>query len=576
MAALHALPWPAYCVAHAISNVTGSDLSATDVPMPQQIVTTLHHAGADWIVPRWQRDASALRRQVTIHQSTTPVHSHGSAQGHGTQLASEELSHRLSSLDSIRLGSNNPAARVSSISQQPDNINSDLLVDAYYKFFHKFHPFLVPQGHFASLCQDPGRETSLKPLIAIMRLVGNVYIAQEWSVQLKEHVESCFSEANPACATMVQCRLLYSVALFWYNHKVEAKQQMDLAVRLALDLEIFQQEFARAHGAEDPVLIESWRRTRWELYIIDAYYAGTLGTLNFTVVDIDATVELPCEEWEYESGNIPQSKTLENFDCREFTFENTSFSSFTYLISAVRCAALAISTAPKASSREDSTHIIQNADSVIEGWSLLLPQDRKQVMTKAGEIDELLFQAHLLINRTTPESSKPELINVHTIRVLRSVEAQIRLLALPVRPFRHTPFVTCMTSEGTLALLSACTFLLKGKELAIARDQIRMTIGCLKTLGKIWPRTARNVQEIQTIARHVLRLEPKTTSISKPANFSSASSLPASETRLSSQTEPPAGENDVFSSFGSMDDVCGWYSLEDLGPHFAEWIGNRQ
>ncbi|GJC82695.1 hypothetical protein ColLi_05533 [Colletotrichum liriopes] len=135
-----------------------------------------------------------------------------------------------------------------------------------------------------------------------MRLVGNIYIAQEWSAQLKEHVESCFSEANQAHPTMVQCRLLYSVALFWYSYKVEAKQQMDLAVRLALDLEMFQQGFARAHGAEDPVLIESWRRTWWELYIIDAYYAGTLGTLSFTVVDIDATVELPCEEWEYETG----------------------------------------------------------------------------------------------------------------------------------------------------------------------------------------------------------------------------------------------------------------------------------
>lgn len=36
------------------------------------------------------------------------------------------------------------------------------------------------------------------------------------------------------------------------------------------------------------------------LYIVDAYYAGTLGTMNFAVVDIDATVDLPCEEREYE------------------------------------------------------------------------------------------------------------------------------------------------------------------------------------------------------------------------------------------------------------------------------------
>lgn len=42
--------------------------------------------------------------------------------------------------------------------------------------------------------------------------------------------------------------------------------------------------------------------------------------------------------------------------------------------------------------------MIQSADSIIDGWSLLLPKHRKQVMTKAGEIDELMFQAQLVIH----------------------------------------------------------------------------------------------------------------------------------------------------------------------------------
>lgn len=42
--------------------------------------------------------------------------------------------------------------------------------------------------------------------------------------------------------------------------------------------------------------------------------------------------------------------------------------------------------------------MIQSADSIIDGWSLLLPRDRKQIMTKAGDIDELMFQAYLLIH----------------------------------------------------------------------------------------------------------------------------------------------------------------------------------
>lgn len=41
---------------------------------------------------------------------------------------------------------------------------------------------------------------------------------------------------------------------------------------------------------------------------------------------------------------------------------------------------------------------MQAADSVLDGWRLLLPENRKQVMTKTGEIDELMFQAHLLVH----------------------------------------------------------------------------------------------------------------------------------------------------------------------------------
>ena len=43
-------------------------------------------------------------------------------------------------------------------------------------------------------------------------------------------------------------------------------------------------------------------------------------------------------------------------------------------------------------------HVIQAADCGLDGWRLLLPQDRKQVMSETGEIDELMFQAHLLIH----------------------------------------------------------------------------------------------------------------------------------------------------------------------------------
>jgi hypothetical protein len=46
------------------------------------------------------------------------------------------------------------------------------------------------------------------------------------------------------------------------------------------------------------------------LSIVDTYYVGTLKTMQFRVLDIKATVELPCEESEYELGVCTVNITL--------------------------------------------------------------------------------------------------------------------------------------------------------------------------------------------------------------------------------------------------------------------------
>ncbi|KAH6683564.1 C6 zinc finger protein [Plectosphaerella plurivora] len=505
-----------------------------------------------------------------------------------------------------RRGGLNRAALAERRKRLAANADSNALIDAYYTYFHPLHPFIVPRNYFARLEVDAAGSPAIKALTAVMRLIGNIYIEQSWSVELNDQVQACLPQANQDSPFMVQARLLYSVVLFWNGRQTEAKEELGLATNLALELGIQRQDYADAHSKGDPVLAESWRRTWWSLYIISAYYAGTLGTMNFTVMAVEATVDLPCEESEYETGEIPEPKTVEDFENREFASEEVSFSSFAYLIGAVKCAALAVSIAPRVLSNQDSPRIIQEADSIIDAWSLLLPTDRTQVMNKAGQIDELLFQAHLLIHVATiglhrplsslrfnpvedvsscarehpPETPRPELADVHTVRVLRSVEAQIRLLALPSRPFHHTPFTTCMISEGSLALLSACNFLLEGRELAVARDQIRLIIGCLKALGDLWPRTAKNVREIQTIARHVLGLGGRKTDNSSSGTPVSGRvpSLSASQGSVGSMAEPVSDETSEVPPFDpmSMNDVCGWYSMEDFGPQFAEWISNEQ
>ncbi|KAM3555558.1 hypothetical protein MY1884_005543 [Beauveria asiatica] len=428
---------------------------------------------------------------------------------------------------------------------------------------------VLPRLHLATFLDKLSWRRRLEPLLAILRLLGTIYLRHEWSACLQNDVESKMEWLAKADPIRVQCHLLYSAALFWQDEESKSQTEMGKAVEIALQLKMFEREFASTHSDEDPILAECWRRTWWMVYVFDAFYAGTLGSMGFSVVHVAATADLPCDEAQYESGDIPEPNSLGEWDCREFDQGDKPFSSFACLVGAIR-------------------------------WMLLLPKSKKQVMLRNGDIDELLFQAHHLIHVVmigfhrplsdlkfnavedisscardpAPDGPTPEHINVHTVRVLRAVESQIRLLALPSRPFNHTPFCTCMISEGTLALLSACKFLLRGDELAVARDQIRLTIGCLKSLGALWPRAARNVSQIQTIAKHVLGIE--THSSAAADKGASASATCASGEKESSCEMASLSNSHVFSTMRDFDDICGWYDIGELDSALPFWPADQE
>lgn len=213
---------------------------------------------------------------------------------------------------------------VSSITAAPTQIvdvESDPLLHLYYDNFHNFHPCALPRRHLIAAYRDPTQRPRLAALVAVQRHIGHLYGAKEWSEQLRAHVDDCLLSRphHPAdtAATgtsfpdpdpfVVQARLLYSVALFWYRRLPQSRQQMDAAVACALELGMHRREFAAEHGCGDPVLEESWRRTWWQVCFIDGAYAGTTGARTFATMDVDSTADLPCEEAEYESGVSPPS-----------------------------------------------------------------------------------------------------------------------------------------------------------------------------------------------------------------------------------------------------------------------------
>lgn len=352
--------------------------------------------------------------------------------------------------------------------------------------------------------------------------------------------------------------------------------------------------FATENSEGDPILAESWRRTWWQLYLTDALiessnHATTFGTSQR---EVSATVELPCEEAEYNSGNIPRPRTLDDYDSREFATDNVDFSSFAYLVGLIRSLDHIIIGISR-DSEENVKAIGANADASIAAWLSLLSKSKRKLFRDDGTLDELLFEANILIQVYTvdihrylstlaystiesvsscappppPERLAPVYCrdaHIHTAKILRAIERMTDMLTLPCRIAVHTPFCICTLANITIAHLSACKYVLKGEQLKIARERIRVAMGSLEVFAEVWPKGKEVVRAIKTIAKELLNLGPEAES-EKP---SEGGNLPV-ENAPQIQNESLVIHAELFTGVNSTDYFDFQDSGLELGLEFA-------
>lgn len=184
------------------------------------------------------------------------------------------------------------------------NIETDFLIKSYYKHFHRCHPCVLPQRRFQQHYDRAPEKEILSLLVAVMRFIGSLYSCPEVTSQLQEKVKEGFQAAQRLTPDpfLAQCHILYSISLYWSAEKDRAREQIDAAIKIALDLGMNRSRFASEQGCGDAVLQESFRRTFWQIYCIDAYYAAIKRSPTFPLCEVEADTDLPCEEDEYESG----------------------------------------------------------------------------------------------------------------------------------------------------------------------------------------------------------------------------------------------------------------------------------
>jgi hypothetical protein len=182
-------------------------------------------------------------------------------------------------------------------SQKPATPGLDLheqCTEAFFQHFYPAHPFVLPRSNYDAL----RKSQSIDSLEAAIRSVGSFYIPLAPTVALVLEAErSVYSDNRTKDGFLVQAMLILTIGLDGYTYQEKALRILLDAQDLALELGMNRRAFAS--GVDLEVLAESWRRTWWELYVVDGLIAGAHQKSAFRMLNIPADVDLPCEEKQY-------------------------------------------------------------------------------------------------------------------------------------------------------------------------------------------------------------------------------------------------------------------------------------
>lgn len=215
----------------------------------------------------------------------------------------------LSNLQVFRFGSNNGLDSANLVlgqhsagipAQIPIPTIPERCLDSFYHHFHAAHPFVLPKDWLLRLAKDGNMEH----LLAAIRWVGCLYVdvGPSKAMFYDEALRLAYEPTVRKDGFLVQTLLLLLIGLDGSRQQEKARQLLADVERIALEIGLHTRPFATMNGRGIPVLEESWRRTWWDLYVVDGMIAGVHRQTNFLLFDIASDVALPCEEHHYLSG----------------------------------------------------------------------------------------------------------------------------------------------------------------------------------------------------------------------------------------------------------------------------------
>ncbi|KAJ5493436.1 hypothetical protein N7539_002182 [Penicillium diatomitis] len=425
----------------------------------------------------------------------------------------------------------------------------------YYENFHIAHPILAPSAVYYD--QEYPRFLQM-----VVNFVGSHYLPSSPGQEEREKVLAeltCHADRSPC---MVQAWLIYSIAIYARGEWVEAQDALSRGIAIALNIGMNRREFATSVHPENSIEAESLRRTWWELYVTDILIAAPSKSNTFLCSTMTPEVGLPCEESVY-TGTcpIPPSKKILDFKRRVFAPEETVFSSFSYRIEAtdILCRALVLSRLKDY--HRDHLQAVENA---LVSWINHLPARKLDIVDSYGNIDEMMFQAHVTIAYATmllhlPRSDLQPVLSqtdekfwpvasrhlastlnrpVHSIKATEASRRISDAISLCPNVLKHSPFVIpALALCGMIQLATS----VKHTEECFDHHYNRVTLilGCLKSTKRIWGLADAAYNHLRTSAADALSDSMERWCTEPLRKFFPADASPTSTDRTAAQSARP-------------------------------------
>jgi hypothetical protein len=430
-----------------------------------------------------------------------------------------------SSVTTVQIPREAPLARNESLTPPGNGKEPSDLVDVFYKYFNRAHPFLIPSRLYK---QQP--ELLPEPLRAAIRYLAAHYVPNNNIAALQKAASIVFSDQVPDDVYKIQALMLYTCACFARYENMAGAAALDLAIRTALKIGLNRQSFAITHAPDNPVIQESCRRTYWTLFLFEGMITAIGGQITpFRLHTTYADVLLPGEDAAYASlRSSPVPRSLLDFRNRAFAEDQYSYSSFAYAIEAMYMMGSVFELGPDTFAITD--HQVEALDASISNFFLSLPPSKREVVPSPdGSLDETLLFAHMVANwaailvhrpRSTltfirnhystictrvEQAGLPALAYAsHTSKTLRAANSLISLASIQ-RPMTYcSPCMVCAITTAATVHLPAYAIADSSAHAGAIKERLQVGITALGRFSELWPRAGIAKSQVAGFAREVL------------------------------------------------------------------------